>query len=313
MAHDDQFTALGPSNTGSGFPRAAFSTSASDMVYGVNVAGERCGVYGESLIPQGSDREADVTGVGVFGAGENFGVFGKGGPGISGVFGQHNRGGTGIIGAAMRGGTGIVGASLGSLGNPLDTFRTIDDEDVLSSHSNFRLGTGTGVIGLSDRGTGVRGASGEGTGGEFTSESGAGGIGHSDSGTGLQGIGNVGVEGGGASIGVHGHGVDRAPAETGVKGEGGIGVEGAGGTTGVKGTGQVGVVGEGERGAVFKSSLAQIRLVPISLRTPVGNIEGEAGDLVATQAGSDACGLWFCTRSGDKEHAQWGRVRLSGA
>src|SRR6266508_1078894 len=125
MAHDDQFTAIGPANEGSGFPRAAFSTNSSDMVYGANVAGERCGVYGESALPINSDREADVPGVGVCGVGQNFGVWGKGTPGIAGVFGQHNQGGTGIIGAAIRGGTGIVGISADTL-NP-NTFDPVPD------------------------------------------------------------------------------------------------------------------------------------------------------------------------------------------
>ena len=111
MPHDDQFTATGPAFTGAGFERAAFSTGreGTDSTYGVNVQGSFCGVYGESA--PDSDRVADVPGVGVFGAGQNFGVFGKGVPngGIAGVFGQHNRGGVGIIGAAMRGGTGIIG------------------------------------------------------------------------------------------------------------------------------------------------------------------------------------------------------------
>ncbi|MFB6581425.1 hypothetical protein ACFCYC_29160 [Streptomyces sp. NPDC056402] len=42
-----------------------------------------------------TDREADVGGVGVFGVGDNFGIFGKtapspGRPGIAGLFGQHH-------------------------------------------------------------------------------------------------------------------------------------------------------------------------------------------------------------------------------
>ena len=165
MAHDDQFTALGPSNTGSGFPRTAFSTHASDMVYGVNVAGERCGVYGESALPVPSDREADVEGVGVFGVGKNFGVFGKATPGIAGVFGQHNRSGIGIIGAAIRGGGGVVGASVASLGNPLSTFAPVPDP---------ADGTGTGVFGTSGAGAGVRGSSRSGEGGQFESGTGVG-------------------------------------------------------------------------------------------------------------------------------------------
>lgn len=48
MAHDDQFTALGPPSASSGFPRSAFSTKATGMVYGGNVQGVRAGLYAES-------------------------------------------------------------------------------------------------------------------------------------------------------------------------------------------------------------------------------------------------------------------------
>lgn len=149
MAHDDQFTAVGPSNTGSGFPRAGFSTKASDMVYGVNVQGTRCGVFGES-VRVSSGRESTVEGVGVHGFGENFGIFGNGNRGIAGVFGEHNRNGVGVIGAVMRGGTGVAGVSLAALGNPLETFQTIPVP---------ADGSGTGVLGASGKGYGVLGDS----------------------------------------------------------------------------------------------------------------------------------------------------------
>ena len=160
MAHDDQFTALGPPSSGSGFPFSAFSTSATGMEYGVNAQGGRCGVYGESVNFE-SGRESDVQGVGVHGFGENFGVFGNGNRGIAGVFGQHNRRrGVGIIGASMRGGTGVVGVSLASLGNPLVTF---------ASTPNPADGSGTGVFGSSGSGAGVLGTSHTGRGGVFQS------------------------------------------------------------------------------------------------------------------------------------------------
>src|SRR3954468_1744096 len=99
MAHDDQFTAVGPPLTGSGKPRSAFSSKATGMIYGVNVQGDRAGVYGESVRAD-TGRESDVDGVGTYGVGDNFGVFGKtdpspGRPGLAGVYGQHNRGGVG--------------------------------------------------------------------------------------------------------------------------------------------------------------------------------------------------------------------------
>lgn len=148
MAHDDQFTATGPAFTGSGFPRAGFSTNAIDMIYGVNVQGLRCGVYGEN-VRAGSSRESDVEGVGVYGFGENFGLMGNGNRGLAGVFGQNNRGRAGVIGAVMRGGTGVFGASLDSLGNPLRTFARLPGPEA--------GGSGIGVHGVSGEGYGVLG------------------------------------------------------------------------------------------------------------------------------------------------------------
>src|SRR5215211_4413722 len=95
MAHDDQFTATGPSFAGSGFPRAAFSTNADDMTYGVNVQGSRCGVYGES-VRVSAQRESSVDGVGVYGFGESFGVMGNGNRGLAGILGENNRGRMGL-------------------------------------------------------------------------------------------------------------------------------------------------------------------------------------------------------------------------
>jgi hypothetical protein len=124
------------------------------MVYGSNVQGDRAGIYAESVRAE-TGRDSEVEGVGVEGAGDNFGVFGwifptPGRPGIAGVFGQHHMGGTGVIGATMRGGTGVVGTSVGSLGNQMGTF-----EDGLGPAD----GSGTGVIGSSGSGTGVHGTS----------------------------------------------------------------------------------------------------------------------------------------------------------
>lgn len=161
--HDDQFTATGPSLTGSGFPRSGFSTKASDMVYGVNVQGEFCGVYGESALSAVSDREADINGTGVFGQGERVGLFGHCRRGIAGVFGRHRMSsGVGTIGVAIDG-TGVVGASHSSIDvthfePPVDPAR----------------GNGIGVFGTSGDGAGVRGSSNAGDGGQFESNSGVG-------------------------------------------------------------------------------------------------------------------------------------------
>jgi hypothetical protein len=208
MAHDDQFTATGPSFTGSGFPRSAFSSRASDMVYGVNVQGERCGVYGES-VRVSSGRESQVEGVGVYGFGEGFGVMGNGSRGLAGVLGENNSGRVGVIGAVMRGGTGVVGASLSSLGNPLETFAEVPGPD--------QGGSGTGVQGISGSGYGVLAQSGDN----------AAVVGRSTNSAGVWGS----VQGGG--YGVLGEGLDnagvvgRSTSSVGVWGQGDRGVLGS--------------------------------------------------------------------------------------
>ena len=88
MAHDHQFTATGPSNVGSGFPRAAFSDNnqsgqaPQDFVGGVNVEGGQFGVYGECL-PSGAIANAPTDRVpplftGVSGRGLRVGTWGEG-------------------------------------------------------------------------------------------------------------------------------------------------------------------------------------------------------------------------------------------
>ena len=277
MPHDDQFTATGPAFTGAGFERAAFSTGreGTDSTYGVNVQGSFCGVYGES--GPVSDRIADVPGVGVFGSGQNFGVFGKGVPngGIAGVFGQHNRGGVGIIGAAMRGGTGIVGTSVSSLGNPLTLL-------------NAAGGSGTGVFGKSGSGLGVHGVSESNTAVFGKSGSGFGVHGDSESNTAVFGKS-------GSGIGAHGD----SDGSTGVLGtsESGFGVHGR---------------SDGGPGGVFESkNNAQIRLLPREMASPEGQVAGAGGELLATTAAGVSgplFRLWFCTRAGDAASAAWDLV-----
>jgi len=123
MPHEDQFTAVGPSLTGSGFPRAGFPTKASDTVHGVNVRGEKCGVYGESDVPLRSAREPEIDGVGVHGFGTKFGVSGRAtANGIAGIIGRHGNNGIGVIGAVKSEdlkGIGVVGVSRSpGLGSP---------------------------------------------------------------------------------------------------------------------------------------------------------------------------------------------------
>ena len=180
MPHEDQFTAVGPSLTGPGFPRAGFSTKASDMVHGVNVRGEKCGIYGESDVPLPSAREPETDGVGVHGFGTKFGVSGRAtANGIAGIIGRQGNNGIGVIGAVKPEdlkGIGVVGVSRSpSLGSP--TASVPDPAD----------GLGIGVLGTSGKGPGVRGSSQSGEGGQFESESGVGATGTSDSDAGVSG------------------------------------------------------------------------------------------------------------------------------
>ncbi|MFJ8160882.1 peptidoglycan-binding protein [Streptomyces sp. NPDC096136] len=160
MAHDDQFTATGPSFTGAGFPRAGFSTKSTDTVHGVNVVGTSCGVYGESLAAgQESDRQPEVDRTGVFGDGDAYGVHGIG-RSFAGVLGfvrrPENSGG--VFGVGLRGAPGVVGQSR------IEFLPTLPTGD-LAQHG----GDGTGVLGESGHGAGVSGTSGDGRGGEFSS------------------------------------------------------------------------------------------------------------------------------------------------
>lgn len=272
MAHDDQFTATGPAFTGSGFTRAGFSTNraGADFTHGVNAEGSTCGVFGKSVQQGGSSREADVEGVGVFGKGDNFGVFGQGNLGMSGVIGTHNnihrpnRDGAGVIGAVIRGGIGVMGVSLNSL-------TALVGKKKIPHSAN---GNGVGVFGASGSGAGVRGTSDEGSGGEFVSNAGSGVSGDSDSGTGVSGNSRSGV-----------------------------GVEGRS----MKAAGLHGVSSE-NRGAVFESgeNVAQMRLVPQKQRTRDARLPkwGKVGDLILIRyrggiqpndtAPTDLCSLWLC-------------------
>ncbi len=244
------------------------------MVYGANVVGTRCGVYGESVTSFESNRESQVPGVGVHGRGENFGVVGDG-PGIAAVYGSGNRSKVGVLGGAMREGIGVVGASMASL-NPSE----LVDMPVKGT------GHGIGVYGTSGKGTGVQGSSGEG----------AGVRGDSDDAVGVQGesIGGVGVLGhSDLSAGMQGTG------QTGVKG---VGVGGSGGVFESDKFAQVNL------GPLFQ--LPQLPcegkagdLLAVSPLTP--DEEDPSPQGVAS--------LWFCTKAQTKESpAVWARVAFNG-
>jgi hypothetical protein len=153
------------------------------MDQGVHVSARDCGVYGETYHPSAPTQ---VLGVGVYGRGGNYGVFGEtwntipaGGAAtlhrrLAGVIGRHGNGGIGTIGVAgpsgpageIQNGIGVVGASLSrGVGNPLEVFQNLDLPG---------SGPGIGVLGISDIGQGVRGESTDAEGGSFTSEQGVG-------------------------------------------------------------------------------------------------------------------------------------------
>jgi hypothetical protein len=140
-----------------------------------------------------------------------------------------------------------------------------------------------------------------------------------------------GVNGEGALVGVFGKGAE------GVGGEGLIGVHGKGKLQGVSGEGLVGVLGVGSggpflgaagvegksndegtgvrgtslsgyAGEFITKSRAQIHLEPLPIPTPQGAIQGQGGDVVATDDSEGSFALWFCTHSGDPRVAQWKRI-----
>ncbi len=161
MPHDDQYTAVGPSFTGAGFPRAGFSTKSTDTVYGANVVGTFCGVYGESLAPgQETSREAPVDGVGVHGEGNKYGVQGVGRT-RAGVIGlvRHRGPAAAVFGVAMHGAAGVVGQSR------ID----IRTDGLPTGDMALHGAEGIGVLGESGSGIGVSGNSDSGPGGQFRS------------------------------------------------------------------------------------------------------------------------------------------------
>jgi hypothetical protein len=84
----------------------------------------------------------------------------------------------------------------------------------------------------------------------------------------------------------------------------GTGVLGASG----KGVGVHGRSLQGRGGKFESQQAAQVRLVPVELLTPQGNLAGQAGDLLVTKKGAEPCNLWFCARGGIESVAQWVRI-----
>lgn len=308
MAHDDQFTATGPAFNGSGFYRAGFSTNraGADFTQGVNVEGMDCGVFGKCVKQAGVSRYPLNLGVGVYGKGDNSGVFGECTLGTSGVMGIHHnkkrpaQDGVGVIGAVTRGGTGVMGVSV-TVGS-LDALVRLEEFPEFAGGAG---GDGVGVLGASGSSTGVMGMSQRGIGGEFTSRFGKGLTGSSNSGQGVVGTSHSNAAVTGTSDlgdGVIGN----------ANGEVGAGVTGnANGGAGVEGKSASGVglhgISKKSRGAVLESgeNIAQMRLVPKKQKSAFVKLpkKGKVGDLIliqypggitADRKVTEICGLWLC-------------------
>src|SRR5947209_2591620 len=156
MPHEDQFTAIGPPLSGSGFPLAGFSTGSGNMDYGVNVTGKICGVYGSN--PKSLEDRTALPGTGIEGSGENFGVVGHTqNIGIAGVFGIDGDRGFAVLGVTQLDvGTGVVGVSFDSPPNPLNLDPRSRNPRRIPEDAD---GPGTGVLGASGSGDGVQGFS----------------------------------------------------------------------------------------------------------------------------------------------------------
>jgi hypothetical protein len=285
-----------------------FFTDANKLDYGVNVQGNRCGVYGESGIKD-SRREATqrTENVGVCGVALTYGVFGKGFT-TAGVHGEIEGGGAGVAGESEGGtgigvlgihkvenknskltdnGSGIIGVTegdegFGVVGLSVDTLnrpgpsgvpRPFRDED--GNLLNSGDGSGTGVLGGSGSGVGVLGRSGLGIGVEGHSDLGTGVDGNSAFGTGVEGHSDSG-------IGVVGRSIAGAGAFfTSLSNDAVVGRSGGPGD-GVRGRADsgIGVRGEAVTGfGVFGDSEKQSGVVGRSRSTSAPGVFGICEDL----------------------------------
>jgi len=293
--HDDQFTAVGPPNAGSGMPNTAFSNNGpGKFEIGANIVARRCGIYGAAFIntPAGTPlREppaptGDGTRMGVCGVGNEIGVFGSG-SNVAGVYGSCSSNGKAPSGTHVSGLFGLaeVGGCVGVKG--------------FEGAGTQRLGkVGAGVLGASEKlsGTGVVGLSLRRP---------------RDSGRELMPLSN-----------------SNDPARANGDGTGVIGASGTGtGVLGVskQGDGVAGVSDTG-RGGSFESKAgrAQVRLVAQrdlhqGVRLPR---RGKVGDLILLRNREinlrpsgprlhDVCTLWLCIpRDSTDDSNQWQQVML---
>ena len=203
---EKRVVATGPNQGFSVRGLTGFFTDAEKLSFGVNVQGNECGVYGESVntTPQ-TNRRVPEDRIGVCGVGDNYGVLGKGIT-KAGVRGEKDSRGIGVFGVAVGDaigvagiskvknprdkkkstGNGIVGATeggegFGVVGLGLDSLEPTDEPElaprVRRDKGKFvfgqTLGGAIGVLGASGTGTGVHGLSSEARGGVFESGVGA--------------------------------------------------------------------------------------------------------------------------------------------
>lgn len=277
-----RFEATGPNEGFGVFGVSGFYTKtdpSSAIDFGVNVVGNKIGVYGECIrdVNHQIGRDPGLDGIGVFGIGDKFGIFGNGNPrgGLAGVAGIQTHGKVGVFGVSIPGdenhqGNGIVGLSLNHV-DPIIPFVSIPDP---------ATGSGTGVFGSSGKGSGVRGTSDEGKGGEFGSETGIGVKGFSNSGNGGE-----------------------------FRSETGIGVKGF--SKGDRG----GVFESDKKFAQVRLVPSDQRDGP---RPPELPKKGQVGDLMLIRSivrikeeDIDTCSLWLCIpKDHDNESDQWQEIDL---
>jgi hypothetical protein len=293
-----------------------------------------CGVFGSTS--RDSVREVNFSGAGVYGKGDDFGVFGDGTffdnttmdrPAVAGVFGLHSKpGGRGVMGvSAVAVGTGVVGVSIQSDAQQQSKFADIPDP---------ADGDGTGVFGSSGGGVGVRGSSGNSvgvfgiSGGSGPGVDPSGVIGTSDTRVGVTGssgnsVGVFGISGGsGPHVDPSGV-IGTSDTHVGVSGSPGstVGVFGISGQRSGPSVGIAGVLGTSDQtnvsgiagssahgyGGRFAGGLAPIRLDPANTtgHPKVGSGLHLKGELFLDNAGM----LFLCVKDGDP--GGWVRVLVS--
>jgi hypothetical protein len=289
-----RFEATGPNEGSDPHGVSGFYTNAEHLAYGVNVFGDRCGVYGESRT-NGSGSPEPFTRSGVCGRGDIYGVVGQGAQaGVTG-FGVKLSNDPplvpGVLGASFNDGPGVAGLSL-------------------SINASDHLGFGTGMVGASNEGAGVVGLSIKTV--ILRDEESGGGWVLPDDNTPADGDGTGVIGASGSGTGVHGHsnsgrgGHFESTTDTGVYG-----------------------LSTHDRGGQFESMalVAQVRLVPVKQKVLTAQLpkNGKVGDMLMIRNTAknedgqteDRCSLWLCVptlgQPGFEDSSQWQEVVLGNS